>query len=114
MEAEHAAAVDAEKLAAAEHAAASVAAASSLIDSDLDAVWESASPKDGLIVAVNAANALKISGLDTRTLRSVWTAAKKTPGGAAGKGVMNRLEFSMACKLAVKRGGSFGAGKTPL
>jgi hypothetical protein len=64
-------------------------------------VWESTSSKDGLIVAANAANALKISSLDTRTLRSVWTLAKKSPGGAAGKEVMNRLEFNMACKLAV-------------
>jgi hypothetical protein len=103
----------AEKLVTAEHHAASISVESALRDADLDTVWASALPNDGVIAAANAANALKLSGLDTKTLRSVWTAAKKTPGGAAGKGVMNRLEFNVACKLAVGEGGSF-TRKPPL
>lgn len=51
---------------------------------------------------------LKESGLDQKALRSVWIAAKADPAvqhGANGK--MNFDEFVLACRLAVKAGGTF-------
>ena len=53
---------------------------------------------------------LRESGLDQKALKFVWSTAKKDPAVQHGlKAKMNFDEFVLACKLAVKAGGTFAA-----
>ena len=60
--------------------------------------------------AVEVAALLRESGLDQKALKFVWSTAKKDPAVQHGlKAKMNFDEFVLACKLAVKAGGTFAA-----